>query len=91
MERALFEVRTVLAPEISRNRSSFQFESIVRGHHVYKGAFNKNYFDNRIKPASNSEYALISEVRLTMHEYGILVNRERCANQGKCGIIRYAR
>ena len=28
------------------------------------------YFDNRIKPAPNSEYALISEVRLTTREYG---------------------
>ena len=31
---------------------------------------NKKYFDNRIKPAPNSEYALISEVRLTTREYG---------------------
>ena len=36
-----------------------------------KGALNKKYFDNRIKPAPNSEYALISEVRLTTREYGI--------------------
>ena len=50
---------------------SFRFKSIVRGHHVYKGALNKKYFDNRIKPAPNSEYALISEVRLTTREYGI--------------------
>ena len=33
----------------------------------------KKYFDNRIKPAPNSEYALISEVHLTTREYGILV------------------
>ena len=46
--------------------------NIVRGHHVYKGALNKKYFDNRSKPAPNSEYALISEVRLTTREYGIV-------------------
>ena len=49
----------------------FRFESIVRRYHVYKGALNKKYFDNRIKPAPNSEYVLISEVRLTTREYGM--------------------
>ena len=51
---------------------SFRFDSIVRGHHVYKGALNKKYFDNRIKPALNSEYALVSEMRLTTCEYNQL-------------------
>ena len=31
----------------------------------------KKYFDNRIKPAPNREYELISEVRLTTRKYGI--------------------
>ena len=64
--------------EISWNRSFL--ESIVRGHYVYKGALNKKYFNNRIKPAPNSEYALISEVRLTTHEYGI------CTSEGSGSI-----
>ena len=70
LECALFEVRTVLVRDQLEQELSFRFESIVRGHHVYKGALNKRYFDNRIKPAPNSEYALISKVRLTMRGYG---------------------
>ena len=67
LEYALFEVRT----EISWNRNSlFRFKNIVREHHVYEGALNKKYFDNRIKPAPNSEDALISEICLTTREYG---------------------
>ena len=72
LEYALFGVRTILVPEISRNRS-FLFDSRVsfEGTMSIKGALNKKYFDNRIKPAPNSKYALISEVRLTTREYGI--------------------
>ena len=73
LECALFEVRTVLVRDQLEQEFSFRFESIVRGHYVYKGALNKKYFDNRIKPAPNSEYALISEVRLTTREYGNLL------------------
>ena len=56
LECALFEVRMVLARDQPEQEFSFRFESIVRGHHIYKGALNKKYFDNRIKPAPNSEY-----------------------------------
>ena len=71
LECALFEVRTVLVRDQLEQEFSFRFESIARGHYVYKGALNKKYFDNRIKPAPNGEYALISEVRLTTREYGM--------------------
>ena len=71
LECALFKVRTVLVRDQLEQEFSFQFKSIVRGYHVYKGALNRRYFDNRIKPAPNSEYVLISKVRLTTREYGI--------------------
>ena len=70
LECVLFEVRTVIVRDQLEQEFSFQFESIVRGHYVYKGVLNKKYFDNRIKPAPNSEYALISEMYLTTREYG---------------------
>ena len=44
-------------------------KTLVREHYVYKGALNKKYFDNRIKAVPNSEYVLITEMRLTMREY----------------------
>ena len=75
---ALFEVHMVLVRDQLEHEFSFRCKSIVRGHYVYKGALNKKYFDNRIKPAPNSEYALISEVRLTMREYGILCIMHYC-------------
>ena len=68
LECALFEVRTVLVRDQLEQEFSFRFESIV--HYVYKGALNLKKLNNRIKPAPNSEYALISEVRLTTREYG---------------------
>ena len=71
LECALFEVHTVIVRNQPEHEFSFRFESIVRGYHVYRGALNKKYFDNRIKPAHNSEYALISEMHLTTCEYGI--------------------
>ena len=71
LECALFEACTVIVRDQLEQEFSFRFESIVRGHHVYKGALNKKYFDNRIKPAPNSDYALISEVCLATHEYRI--------------------
>ena len=53
-------------PEISRNKS-FLFDSRVS----FEGALNKKNLI--IKPAPNSKYALINEVRLTTHEYGMYV------------------
>ena len=41
LECALFEVRMVLVRD-QLEEFSFRFESIVRGHCVYKGALNKN-------------------------------------------------
>ena len=68
LECALFEVhvRAVIVRDQLEQAFSFRIESIVRGHYVYKGALNKKYFDNRIKPAPNSEYALISEMLIIL-------------------------
>ena len=38
LECALFEVRTVIVRDQLEQEFSFGFESIVRGHYVYKGA-----------------------------------------------------
>ena len=65
LECALIEVRTVILRDQLEQEFSFRFESIVRGYYVYKGALNKKYFDKTIKPAPNSEYALISEVHVS--------------------------
>ena len=78
LECDLFEVRTVIVRDQLEQEFSFRFESIVWGHYVYKGAVNKKYFENRIKPAANSEYALKSEVRLTVHDYGMSLHTYPC-------------
>ena len=54
LECALFEVRTIIVRDQLEQEFSFQFESIIQEHHVYKGVLNKKCFDNRIKPAPNS-------------------------------------
>ena len=68
LECALFEVRTVLAPEISRNRS-FLFDSRV----LFEGTMSikVRLIKNILITESTSAYALINEVRLTTREYGI--------------------
>ena len=67
LECALFEVHMVITRSQMEQEFSFW-------HHVYKGALNKKYFDNRIKAVPNSEYALISEMHSTCtHEYGIFI------------------